>query len=452
MSSPNLSSFTCQHCQLSLPSRNKLFQHLRSSHTSNSSSSGEVVSSASATSVQVKASPSSSPPHIHKNGTMEEEKKHNSTQIGEKKTLPDHYVYVLGGRLRGRTLNAVWRYSTLRGIWEDCPAGRMRENRGSHGAVTVNNTIYVVGGGGLHSNLFSCEKFDGKQWQCISAMNVSRHALAVTSWEDWLVASGGWIDGSKCSGAVEAYHCDGDDANKWFNLPDLTIPRKLHGCAALGGKLYVFGGSCDEPMWHTNTIEVIDLLSVMKELKNETEFQATKKMKGDNASKSVVDESGYIVQTKEARRSGGEGEGEADLRRSIISDSYQKYSGCSGWRVLETVLPTVRGGVSAITIGDVIYLFLHGKGVYSFDPESETITELSELPVPDWHCFDVTSADKMKSKDTIASDEVYVIGGASNGAWSKLAFVYNTRQNNWHQLPSMPQAKRRMACTVFMDT
>lgn len=101
--------FTCDKCHCQFFSRNKLFKHVRDSHTSPPTST---------------ESPNSILPLVE---------------------LPPHFVYVLGGRLRGRTLNAVQRFSSVRQQWEDCPAGRMIENRGSHGATTVDEVLYVVG-------------------------------------------------------------------------------------------------------------------------------------------------------------------------------------------------------------------------------------------------------------------------------------------------------------------
>lgn len=54
------------------------------------------------------------------------------------------------------------------------------------------------------------------------------------------------MDGTVCSPAAEAFDCS-TGRDQWDNLPDLVVARKLHGCAALHDKLYVFGGSCDEP-------------------------------------------------------------------------------------------------------------------------------------------------------------------------------------------------------------
>lgn len=119
------SIFVCRKCNDTFPSRNKLFRHVRS-HASQRSTNSKTEDSAANTS---SLTPSNS-----------------CCSLAE---VPAHFVYVLGGRLRGRTLNAVWRFSSARHVWEDCPAGRMLENRGSHGAATVDEVIYVVGGSKL---------------------------------------------------------------------------------------------------------------------------------------------------------------------------------------------------------------------------------------------------------------------------------------------------------------
>ena len=47
-----------------------------------------------------------------------------------------------------------------------------------------------LGGGGLHSNLSSCETFDGIEWERSEPLNVSRHALAITSIDNKIYAIG----------------------------------------------------------------------------------------------------------------------------------------------------------------------------------------------------------------------------------------------------------------------
>jgi hypothetical protein len=133
-SSSSSAALACLQCGASFPSRNQLFRHVRLAHptpntSTNSSTNSSTSSTSTSTSTPAASSTSTGPP----------------TAASPLSSLPAHFVYVVGGRLRGRTLNAVWRFSSARRQWEDCPAGRMLENRGSHGAATVDEVLYVVG-------------------------------------------------------------------------------------------------------------------------------------------------------------------------------------------------------------------------------------------------------------------------------------------------------------------
>lgn len=215
--------------------------------------------------------------------------------------------------------------------------------------------------------------------------------------------------------------------------------------------------------WHTNTVEVLDLATVRREQQDQKIVSTTEPLvdsgnsvTGDCATSptkkakcSTPSVEPNLVQTKEERRLAGiKACEEGDTRRSV-TESYQPYRGEAKWTVLPTLLPSKGGGASAVTVGDFIYVFLHGKRVCRFDPACDSYLELSELPVEDWHCFDVCA---VIGPDGVQAEEVYVIGGASKGAWSKVAYLYNTRLDTWDQLPSMPQAKRRMACSIIMDS
>jgi hypothetical protein len=77
------------------------------------------------------------------------------------------YLYVVGGRLRNRTLAKVERFVFESRLWETMPY--LLEPRGSHGAVLCGGALYAVAGGGLHSNLVTCERLDAgasKVWCC----------------------------------------------------------------------------------------------------------------------------------------------------------------------------------------------------------------------------------------------------------------------------------------------
>mmetsp|Transcript_14448 Transcript_14448/g.21718 ORF Transcript_14448/g.21718 Transcript_14448/m.21718 type:complete len:368 (-) Transcript_14448:139-1242(-) len=343
------SGHVCSRCSTSFTSRNKLFKHLRDC------------------------------------GSSHETGKKPKPQLLNDSNIPSNVrVYVVGGRLRGRTLSAVQRLSIGSGEWvSETP---MLENRGSHGAVFLNGMLYAIGGGGLHSNLSTCEVYDGREWKLIAPSQISRHALSVTSYKNKIYAVGGWVDGTLCSGAVESYDTTPYDLAEpqWTVLPSLISARRLHGVAALKDRLYAFGGCLDDPHWHTDSAEVLDLAAL-----------------------------------------------------EVAQDSNE--SNCQ-WRQLENRIPAT-GGVTAVALSPYIFLFLHGKYVARYDPEDDSYTRLSDLPVFDWHCFDATA---------ISSTQIVLLGGAAGGKWSKVVYKYDAQNDTWEDMPSMKQAKRRCACAAVL--
>jgi hypothetical protein len=108
-------AFCCNKCNTELPSRNKLFKHIRTCDQN-----GDVLSKKQKT---VTYAFEENDSHSKPNGSCT--------------------VFVLGGRLRGRTLSAVHCYSLEKKEWTlSVP---MRQNRGSHGAACVDGVIYSIG-------------------------------------------------------------------------------------------------------------------------------------------------------------------------------------------------------------------------------------------------------------------------------------------------------------------
>jgi len=305
------------------------------------------------------------------------------------------YLYVVGGRIRGKTLHTVERFCFKECKWEDCAP--MLENRGSHGAASLNNILYVIGGGGFRSNLSSCEAFDGCTWKYVAPMRESRHALAVVSaGNSALYSVGGWVDGTRCSNVVERYS---PSSSEWQLVAPLLVPRRLHGVAAynvtsstamvvpLNGvidnhsedfynyKIYTFGGHRDDPHWHTNSAEVYDPTS-------------------------------------------------------------------NDWRCISPM--PIAGGTSAVTIHPFIFIFVHGKYVLRYDPVKDNYLRLSNLPIDEWHCFDVAVLHPH-----CASTFIFVHGGIVNGKWVKPLFRYCAASDKWKQLPSMKSARRRCASAII---
>ena len=309
----------------------------------------------------------------------------------------DKFIYVTGGRCRGRTLGSVERYSLALKRWEGCP--HMMENRGSHGAAAIDNLLYVFGGGGFRSNLATCEVFDSKlqTWKAVSPLKTFRHALVVFSMEvtfeffsenqsiipvtdlhrshlkgeksmHLIFAVGGWYDGSICSGDVEVYDHLTDT---WFACASLAVPRRLLGACAYKNEIYVFGGNCDDGIWFTAAVECFSLSTNCWSRKKDLPFP---------------------------------------------------------------------GPTSSVTIGDFVYVILHGKRMMRYDPALDTFTELAELPLIEWFCFDVTAFGCL----------VYVHGGVSQGDSSKAFFSYDIRTDKWEELPSMLFPRRRCAAAIMV--
>eukprot|EP01032_Pedospumella_encystans_P026658 gene26658-30127_t len=290
------------------------------------------------------------------------------------------YLYVVGGRQRGRTLGSVERFSFSTQKWEDCP--HMLEQRGSHGAASINGVLYAIGGGGFRSNLSSCEQYDGKEWKLAAPLGVSRHALAVVEANnDNVYAVGGWIDGKECSPVVERFNAV---SNTWTTVAPLVQARRLHGVAAFPApteantdgkvaddRLFAFGGNCDHPHWHTNSAEFYDPIT------NE-------------------------------------------------------------WRVIASM--PAAGGAAAATVFPFLFVFLHGKYVLRYDPVTDEYLRLSDLPLPDWNCFDVVTVPN--------TTHILVHGGVTNGRWCNDMYQYDAAKDEWTKMPSMRTARRRCASAI----
>lgn len=293
------------------------------------------------------------------------------TLISDEEYLKSYsaYIYVTGGRHRGKTLITAERFNLTTQSWEFIP--NMCENRGSHGSAAVGKYLYVLGGGGLHSNLSSIERFDleTNTWTCLATMPSFRHALAVLSIDTAIYAIGGWINGSVCAGENERYNTTNDT---WEILAPLPTPRRLLSLAAYGNKIYAFGGVIDDKIWNTNVLEIYD----------------------------------------------------------IASNTWSQGK----------ALPLV-GQTSAVTIGDYIYVIIHGHYILRYDPRQDTYLQLTtDLPCKQWFCFDVT----------VINNRMYFHGGNIDGVWSNQLWRYDPFENTWNQLPSMLRERRRCSAAIVI--
>lgn len=303
----------CRECTAVFPSRNALFRHLNSSKCGNNTADTGKSRNDNET-----ALPSCG-------RTIQE-------RLLTVKSSQKSFVVVTGGRNRGKTLRSCERYNVLQSQWETFTS--MLENRGSHGVAVIDRTLYAVGGGGLSSNLSSCEKIampHSPKWEYFASMNTKspRHALSVIAHSSNIYAIGGWCHGSTCTGEMEIYDTEKDI---WSKGPPLNVPRRLLSTTLWKGRILVaIGGCCMDGDWNSPAVETFD-----------------------------CDDSSPV----------------------------------NSWNRRPDA--PLSGQTSAATIyNDLVYVFFHGQNkVYEYNPDNEAWRCISTLPIPDWSCFQTVILEK----------------------------------------------------------
>lgn len=330
----------------------------------------------------------------------------------------DAYIYVSGGRLRGRTLGSVERYSLRRNCWEVSPP--MLENRGSHGSAAIGEILYVIGGGGMDSNLDSNESFAAStgEWSSVASMPTSRHALVCVPFGTDIYAIGGWMDGTVCSAHLEKYNTRD---NTWSKCASMSIGRRLLGACVFENSLYVFGGNVKNAI-------------VEQQQERENINSAAPTISTDSSLSTSINVPGQVV--------------------GVVGDTSTVASAAVDWytsavEIYDIATNTWRRGkdlpasnaTSAVAVGSFVYVFIHGHSLVRYDPSRDDyVTLCSELPMKEWYCFDVT---------TINGD-IYLHGGATEGIWSNALFKYSPSTNSWASMASMNKHRRRCSAAVVL--
>merc|ERR1712136_539056 len=121
------------------------------------------------------------------------------------------------------------------GLWKDVPG--MKLARACFSAHVIGKYIYVVGGLTPKGYTSKVEKFNREtmEWKSVGRLpqNTYRHAGCVC--EGNLVISGGE------SKKTDVFTMSPSD-NEWEKLPSMIHGRDSHVMAAVGKKIYVFGG------------------------------------------------------------------------------------------------------------------------------------------------------------------------------------------------------------------
>jgi hypothetical protein len=369
---------SCDKCADTFPSRNKLFRHVRLFH-------GEEVTSSSCTEL------------LSDNREVED--------VLEEDTQRDVRLYVIGGRHRNKTLASTEYYSFREKRWIEGPA--LNEHRGSHGSVSLSDgTLYALSGGGMHSNLVSCERLvtDTKRlgddsstttptWKGVASMSIERHALAVCRLSGYgkcdglIFATGGWKDGKECSTDVEMYS---DARNEWTILPKMNVGRRLLGAVSVlknnssssDYSLYVFGGQIDNS--------------------NHLGFE------------------------------------EGAVPNGWVTGAVERFdSQQNTWTRMKDM--PIKGMTSAICVkNSFIYVIVHGAAVYRYFTDRDDYIRVATLPLPHWYCFDVCAF----------GSKIFFTGGSVNGRWSTAFWEFNTDTMAFSENETMSKERRRCSNAI----
>eukprot|EP00964_Phaeocystis_antarctica_P015146 scaffold8347_cov62-Phaeocystis_antarctica.AAC.9 len=171
-------------------------------------------------------------------------------------------MYALGGSGSGVALKSVEAYDPQLGTW--ALVASMGGKRRGHASVVLDGKIYIMGGlADSEVKLDTMEVYDPQadSWQRVASMPRGRSAHDAAAMGGKIYVTGGL--GQVATNSVFVYDplhsafVYDPQANAWTGLASMSIARQVHASAAVGGKLYVFGGHGfgAEPL---STVEVYD--------------------------------------------------------------------------------------------------------------------------------------------------------------------------------------------------
>jgi hypothetical protein len=141
--------------------------------------------------------------------------------------------------------------------WRSLPP--MPTARQNMAGAVVDGTIWVVGGLGADSG--GSRRVEGYDpvvsgWKSAPDLPVRLHHETVVTYEDELVAIGGWIPKGSDPSAVTSDRVFALRDGKWVSLPSLNEPRAAGAAAVVGDRIVVFGGQAGGRL--LDTTEVFD--------------------------------------------------------------------------------------------------------------------------------------------------------------------------------------------------
>ena len=148
------------------------------------------------------------------------------------------YVYAAGGMVgeTGRPLATFARYDTAHDRWatlRPLPAATRAAD-----AVSVDGTVYVIGGTTPDGNTRAVWAWDGDAWRAKAPLPEPRFNHAVVALDGRIWVLGGFAGGREHD---DVFVYD-PQADLWRRGPSLPRPTHAFGAVAFGGEIWVIGG------------------------------------------------------------------------------------------------------------------------------------------------------------------------------------------------------------------
>ncbi|XP_078620880.1 kelch-like protein 26 isoform X1 [Branchiostoma floridae x Branchiostoma japonicum] len=159
----------------------------------------------------------------------------------------NNFVYLLGGEANKSSRSAsttCWRYDPRFNSW--LQVASLQQPRADFCACVLEEKIYAIGGRNAKGELSSVEVYcpSSNKWQCTTPLNVkSLYGHAGATLDRTVYVSGGNV-GWEHQDALRSF-CPKD--RKWINMAPMQIARTFHRMVAMGGKLFVMGGTFLSP-------------------------------------------------------------------------------------------------------------------------------------------------------------------------------------------------------------
>ena len=157
-------------------------------------------------------------------------------------------IYAVGGfndqLARGEATGDAWRYRPAELHWERIAS--MPTKRGGHGAAVVGHRMYVVGGRDHFDRPRRTDVYDFRtgRWSRAASLPTARDHLGVGEYGGKIYVAGGRDSRDFSLGTFERYD---PAADRWVRLSDIPGPASSFDLEKVSGKLVASGGGDSKP-------------------------------------------------------------------------------------------------------------------------------------------------------------------------------------------------------------